>query len=71
MKTIRIYEKLDFKIRKISIDIEFLNNCLNHDLCPMFLKYEMSLKRLQTSDAYKISQRSFIQQEITFKTLEI
>ena len=31
----------------------------------------MSSKRLQTSDAYKISQRAFIQQEITSKTLEI
>ena len=31
----------------------------------------MSSRRLQTSDAYKISQRVFLQQEITFKTLEI
>ena len=70
-KIIRKCEKLDYKIRKLSIDIEFLNICLNHDLGPTFLKYKMSSKRLQTSDAYKISQRVFIQQEITFKTLEI
>ena len=31
----------------------------------------MSSKRLQSYDAYEISQRIFIQQEITFKTLEI
>ena len=30
----------------------------------------MSSKRLQTSDKYKLSQRVFIQQEITFKTLK-
>ena len=31
----------------------------------------MSSKSMQTSDAYKISQHVFIQQEIMFKTLEI
>ena len=31
----------------------------------------MSSKRSQTFDAYKISQRVFIQQEIRFKTLDI
>ena len=67
----RKYEKRDYKIRKLSIGIQFLNNCLNHDLCPMFLKYKMSSKRLQSCDAYEISQRIFIQQEITFKTLEV
>ena len=71
LKIIRKYEKLDYKISKFSIDIEFLNNCLSHNLCATFLIYKMSSKRLQTSDAYKISQRVFIQQEITFKTLEI
>ena len=56
LKIIRKYEKLGYKIRKLSIDIEFLNNCLNHGLCPTFLKYKMSSKRSQTSEAYKISQ---------------
>ena len=51
LNIIRKYEKLDYEICKLSIDNEFLNNCLNHNLCPMFLKYEMSSKRLQTSDA--------------------
>ena len=68
---IRKYEKLDYKIRKLSVDIEFLNNCVNQDLCLTFLKYKMSSKRSQTFDAYKISQRVFIQQEIRFKTLDI
>ena len=71
LKIIRKYEKYDYKICKLSVDIEFLNNCLNHDLCPPFLKYKMSSKRLQTSDKYKISQRVFTQQETTFQTLMI
>ena len=71
LNIIRKYDKLDYKICKLSIDNEFLNNCLNHNLCPTFLKYEMSSKRLQTSDAQKISKSIFIHQEIMFKTLEI
>ena len=69
LKIIRKYEKYDYKICKLSVDIEFLNNCLNHDLCPPFLKYKMSSKRLQTSDKYKISQRVFIPQETTFSNI--
>ena len=60
LKIVRKYKKYDYKIRKLSVDIEFLNNYLNHDLCPPFLKYKMSSKRLQTSDKYKISLRVFI-----------
>ena len=36
-----------YRSRKLSIDIEFLNNCLNHDLCSTFLKHKMS-KRSQS-----------------------
>ena len=67
---IRKYEKLDYKMRKLSVGIEFLNNCVNQDLCQLFLKYKMPSKRLQIFGAYKISQRVFIQQEIRFKTFE-
>ena len=35
-----------------------------------FLRYMMSNKRLQTSDAYRRSQRLFLQEEITFKSVE-
>ena len=64
------YEKLDYRTRKLFTDIEFLNNCRNHDLCEAFFKYKMISKRLQPSDAYKLSQRVFIHYEIAFKTLE-
>ena len=35
-----------------------------------FLRYKMSNKRLQTSDAYRRSQRLILQEEITFKSVE-
>ena len=70
LKFIRKFEKLDFRLRKISVDIKFLNSCLENDLCPTFLRYKMSSKRLQNSESYKRSQRMFLQEEVTFKTVE-
>ena len=70
LKFIRKFEKLDFRLRKINVDIEFLNSCLENDLRPTFLRYKMSSKRLQNSESYKRSQRMFLQDEETFKTVE-
>lgn len=71
LKIIRKYEKLDYLTYKLSNDLKFLNNCLNHDRCSTFLKYKLLSKRLQNSETYKLSQSIFIQQCITFKILEI
>ena len=70
LKFIRKFEKLDFRLRKISVDIKFLNSCLENDLCPTFLHYKMSSKELQNSESYKGSQLMFLQEELTFKTVE-
>ena len=42
LKFIRKFEKLDYWLHKISVDIEFLNSCLENDLRPTFLRYKMS-----------------------------
>ena len=44
LKFIRKFVKLYFRLRKISVDIEFLNSCLENDLCPTFLRHKMSTK---------------------------
>ena len=33
LKFIRKFEKLDIRLRKIRVDIEFLNSCLENALC--------------------------------------
>ena len=70
LKLIRKYEKHDYRLRKIHLDIAFLNNCLDNDLCPTFLRYKLSSKRLQNSEPYRRSQNLFLYEEITFKTIE-
>ena len=70
LKDIRKYEKHDYRLRKTHLDIAFLRNCLDNDVCPTFLRYKLSSKRLQKSESYRRSQHLFLQEEITFKTIE-
>ena len=57
-------------VKLINLDIAFLNSCFDNDLCPTFLRYKLSSKRLQNSESYRRSQHLFLQEEITFQTIE-
>ena len=70
VKFLRKFEKLDYRLRKINADIDFLNNCLENELCPTFLRFKMSSNRLQNSETYQRSTSLFLHEEITFKTVE-
>ena len=48
--------KLDYRMRKLDLDIKFLNVCQNNDLCPTFVQYKISSTPLQNSNAYQQSQ---------------
>ena len=68
LRIIRRYEKLDYRIRILELDIQFLETCLNNDLCPTFFRYKISNKLLQNSEAYV--QLKKLHEEITFKNVE-
>ena len=70
LKLIRKYEKHNYRLRKIHLDITFLNSCLGNDLCPTFLRYKLSSKRLQNSESYRRSQHLLLREGKTFKTIE-
>ena len=70
LKFIRKFKKLDYRVCKINVDIEFLKSCVENDLCPTFLCYKMSSKRLQNSESDRHSQHLFLQEEISLKTVE-
>ena len=63
LKIIRRYQKLEYRVKKLDLDIKFLNTCQNNDLCPTFIQYKISLTRLQHSGAYRQSERLFIQED--------
>ena len=70
VKFVRKFEKLDDRLRKINADIDFLNSCLENELCPTFLRFKMSSNRLQNSETYQRSTRLILHEEITLKTVE-
>ena len=59
-KFIKEFDKLDYLVCKIIIDIEFLKSCLENDLCPTFICYKMASKWLQNSESYRHSQHLFL-----------
>ena len=64
---VRKFEKLDFKCRKLSLDLEFLDNCIKHDLIPTFVRFKVANHRLKTSKAYKECQVKLLRHEISDK----
>ena len=67
LKLIRKYENLDFKRKKVILDIEFLENCNKHGLIPKFVQFKVANKTLRGSNVYKQCQRKLLQQEISNK----
>ena len=49
LKLLRNFEKLDYKIRNIELDICFLRKCESKDVVPNFLKFRLANKNLKNS----------------------
>ena len=64
------YQKLDFRTRKLDVDIKFLNTCQNNDLCSIFTQYKISSTRFQNSNADLQSPGLFILEELTLKNVK-
>ena len=71
VKSTRKFEKLDFKVRKCMLDIEFLESCLLYDVTPTFLRFKLSNPRLLHSRTYKECQKKLLRQEITLKNIHL
>ncbi len=64
LKLLRKSERLDLKLQKAKLDVEFLCNCQDHGLIPHFLDFRLANSRLRNSDAYSSAQRRFLSVEI-------
>ena len=64
---IRSLEKVDFKLRKCDLDIEFLQICLENSLVPNFLKFKVTNTALKSSKAYRDCQVKLLKQELSNK----
>ena len=66
VKDIRRFEKLDFRYRKISLDIEFLKNCERHNVIPKFLQFRTATRHTLPLDYIKY-QKLMLRDEIKIK----
>lgn len=68
---IRKFESVDFKLRKCELDIDFLNNCVNHDLIPKFVQFKVANRGLRTSKVYRQCQQDLVREERTVKKRQL
>ena len=67
LKKVRQLEKLDFKSRKLDIDVEFLQICLDNNLTPKFVRFKVTNSALKSSKAYRDCQVKLLKQELANK----
>ena len=70
LQKIRKLEKLDFKIRKCKLDIDYLETCIENNLRPKFLNFKVANPSLKGSKAYRECQLKLLKQELSNKKSE-
>ena len=65
--SIRKFEKLDFRIRKALLDLNFLETCSSNDVIPNFLNFKTTNNKLKDSASYEECQKLLLREEILNK----
>ena len=72
MSKVTKLEKLDFKLRKCKLDIEFLETCQKNGLMPKFLNFKVTNSTLRNSKSYKDCQsKLLLWQELSNKKIKV
>ena len=67
VKLVRKFEKLDYKYRKLLLDLRFLENCIKNNVIPKFVQFRLANRDLRESSAYRQCQQKLLKQEIINK----
>ena len=67
VKLVRNFEKLDFKYRKVLLDLDFLDTCVKNNVTPNFVQFRVANKDLRNSATYKRCQSKLLKEEINNK----
>ena len=67
LKLYRSVERLDYKIRKLKCDVDFLLSCQQQDLIPNFLRFKLYNRYLHHTRLYRNCQRQFLGKELASK----
>ena len=66
-KLMRKFERLDFKYRKVLLDLDFPDNCIRNNVVPKFVQFRVPNKDLRNSPTYRQCQTKLLKQEISNK----
>ena len=67
VKLVRQFEKLDYKYRKLLLDLSFLGNCIKNNVILKFVQFRLANRDLRESSAYRQCQQKLLKQEIINK----
>ena len=65
VKLMRKFERLDFKYRKVLLDLDFLDNCIRNNVVPKFVQFRVANKYFRNSPTYRQCQTKLLKQEIS------
>ena len=66
-KLMHKFERLDFRYRKVLLDLDFLDNCIRNDVFPKFVKFRVANKDFPNPSIYRQCQIKLLKQEISNK----
>ena len=64
LKRIRKLEKLDYRLRKTELDVQFLCKCDDNNVIPNFLNFRLANSGLKYSSTYRLCQLNLLREEI-------
>ena len=67
VKEVKTLEKIDFKIKKAILNLDFLISCRKKSVFLKFLQFKVSDKQLRASKAYISCQKRLLNQEVNNK----
>ena len=71
VKLVRQFEKLDYKYRKLLLDIGFLESYIRDNVTPKFMQFCLANRDLQDSSLYQECRQKLLKQEIINKKRRI
>ena len=67
LSSLRTFEKTDYKLRKVSCDVEFLQCCITNDLIPKFLNFNLYSQDVRGDNDYRSYQKHLLDNELQNK----
>ena len=71
VKNVTKLEKIDYKYRKLQLDLDFLQTCQHSNVMPEFLRFKLANRNLRSSSAYSTCQKRLLKEEINIKKNKI